>query len=168
MGDSTTEVCIILRKFHFTYFKNSRPKTPEELFNLRHAQARNVVERIFGVVKRRWSMFTRAPEYPIETQAMMIAAVGSLHNFLKIHDDSDNADDLNEDDEGGISQREGSGSLGDFIDIEPREVSSEELGIPHVSDEEKARASARRDRIAKKMWEDYVALLATRGEVPNA
>ena len=148
--------------------KNSRPKTPEELFNLRHSQARNVVERIFGVVKHRWSMFTRAPEYPIETQAMMIAAVGALHNFVKIHDDSDNADDLDGDDEGRTGQPEGSRSLGDFIETEPREVSTEELGIPHISDEEKARASARRDRIAKKMWEDYVAWLAARGEVPNA
>jgi hypothetical protein len=39
----------------------------KELFNLRHAQLRNVVERIFGIVKRRWSIFTRAQEYPIET-----------------------------------------------------------------------------------------------------
>ncbi|KAF7318617.1 DDE Tnp4 domain-containing protein [Mycena chlorophos] len=29
-----------------------RPQTREELFNLRHAQARNVIERIFGVIKK--------------------------------------------------------------------------------------------------------------------
>ena len=31
-----------------------RPKTKEELFNLRHASARNVIERIFGVLKCRF------------------------------------------------------------------------------------------------------------------
>lgn len=32
-----------------------RPQNREELYNLRHASARNVVERIFGVVKRRFA-----------------------------------------------------------------------------------------------------------------
>jgi hypothetical protein len=30
------------------------PATPRELYNLRHAVGRNVVERIFGVLKRRF------------------------------------------------------------------------------------------------------------------
>jgi len=33
---------------------NQRPKNPKELFNLRHASLRNAIERIFGVVKRRF------------------------------------------------------------------------------------------------------------------
>ncbi|KAJ7123469.1 hypothetical protein C8R44DRAFT_735117 [Mycena epipterygia] len=102
----------------------------------------------------------------METQAMLIPAIGALHNFLHIHDGSDDAEDLSND-ASNTPQREGSGRLEEFIEVEPREISAEELGW-NISDEERARASARRDRIAKQMWDDYVALLADRGEVPNA
>ncbi len=30
-----------------------KPKNPKELFNLRHSSLRNVIERIFGVAKKR-------------------------------------------------------------------------------------------------------------------
>jgi hypothetical protein len=66
-----------------------RPKNYKELFNLRHAQARNVVERIFGVVKRRFTLMVAAPEYSIRTQAKMIPAMCTLHNFIRIHDPTD-------------------------------------------------------------------------------
>ncbi len=41
---------------------SEKPQNPKELFNLRHAQLRNVVERIFGVVKKRFPVLTRATE----------------------------------------------------------------------------------------------------------
>jgi hypothetical protein len=137
----------------------------EELFNLRHSQARNIVEQIFGVMKRRWGLFSCAPEYPIDTQAMMIPAIGALHNFVRIHDASDDAVDLStESDAPGPIQRED--SMQDFIEMQPREISPEELGM-EISAEERVRATNRRDAIAQKMWEDYVAVLAERGMVPS-
>lgn len=39
-----------------------KPTNREELFNLRHSSLRNVVERIFGVTKRRFRIFKIAPE----------------------------------------------------------------------------------------------------------
>src|SRR4051812_2213519 len=33
-----------------------RPKTDKELYNLRHARARNVVERTFGLWKKKWTI----------------------------------------------------------------------------------------------------------------
>jgi hypothetical protein len=146
-----------------------RPKNREELFNLRHAQARNIVERIFGIVKRRWAVFSRAPEYPVETQAKLVPAIAALHNFLRVHDSDDNALDLGSTGEAtsqGSMQREGSGSLEDFFNYEPREISPEELGIS-ITAAERARASARRDRIAQRMWEDYLVVLRERGRVPD-
>jgi hypothetical protein len=143
-----------------------RPKTPEELFNLRHAQARNIVERIFGILKRRWALFNRAPEYPIQTQAMLVAAIAALHNFIRIHDGEDNADSLGPESDG--SQRVGaeSSSLDAFVDLEPREIAPEELGM-YISEEEKVRAAARRDRIKDQMWADYVEYLAAHPEIRN-
>ena len=37
--------------------------TKEELFNLWHAQLRNVIERIFGVLKKRFQILQGAPQY---------------------------------------------------------------------------------------------------------
>lgn len=139
------------RKFSHLH---SRPTTPEELFNLRHSQARNCVERIFGITKRRFGVFSHAPEYPIETQAKLVPAIAALHNFLRIHDRTDEASDLGQNSLG----REHSGSIDGFVDspVEPREVTPEELGM-HITEAERHRASARRDRIAQQMWADYVA-----------
>jgi hypothetical protein len=70
---------------------HSRPTTLEELFNLHHSQARNCVERIFGIIKRQFGVFSHAPEYPIETQAKLVPAITALHNFFCIHDCTDEA-----------------------------------------------------------------------------
>ena len=53
---------------------NQRPRNAKELYNLRHAQQRNAVERIFGVLKKRFPVLNIQPEYPIKTQ------VSSEHN----------------------------------------------------------------------------------------
>jgi hypothetical protein len=55
------------------------------LFNLRHAQLRNVIEHIFGVTKRRFRVLTSRPEIGYHQQALMVGAAAALHNFLRIH-----------------------------------------------------------------------------------
>jgi hypothetical protein len=45
-----------------------RPQTKEELFNLRHAQLRNVIERILGVVKERFRILSTPMEFDFKTQ----------------------------------------------------------------------------------------------------
>jgi hypothetical protein len=47
---------------------NQRPANAKELYNLRHAQLRNVVERIFGVLKKRFPVLRTFMEYPFDTQ----------------------------------------------------------------------------------------------------
>jgi DDE superfamily endonuclease len=66
-----------------------RPLDYKELFNLRHSQARNVIERVFGVVKRHFRIFGIGPEYSLETQTLLISAICVLHNFIRIHDPND-------------------------------------------------------------------------------
>ncbi|KAF7371821.1 putative nuclease HARBI1-like protein [Mycena venus] len=114
--------CVMYSSLHTGVFgtisKNGAlPKTPQELFNLRHSQARNVIERIFGIAKRRFAIFDATPEYPIETQAMLVPAVAAvaLHNFIRIHDVTDEACDFGEN----TLHREGSGSLHNFTSEEP-------------------------------------------------
>ncbi|KAJ7195093.1 hypothetical protein GGX14DRAFT_336261, partial [Mycena pura] len=114
----------------------------------------------FGIIKRRWKVFSGAPEYPIEAQAMLVSAIAALHNFIRVHDGEDEALDL--DGQGTAAHAGGSPSLRredsaqGFVGPEPREITPQELGRD-ISPEEAARASHRRDTIAEQMWVDYLA-----------
>ncbi|XP_042034238.1 putative nuclease HARBI1 [Salvia splendens] len=59
------------------------PQTPEELFNLRHSKARNVIERSFAVLKMRWGILRSASFYPIDVQTGLIIACFLLHNYIR-------------------------------------------------------------------------------------
>lgn len=59
-----------------------RPMNKKELFNLCHSSLCNVVERIFGVIKRHFQIFKSTPEYHFNTQINLIFAVIALHNFI--------------------------------------------------------------------------------------
>ena len=58
------------------------PTTRKELYNKRHAGIRSVVERAFGLIKRKWRIVRKeALEYGIQKQVQMIYAVTGLWNF---------------------------------------------------------------------------------------
>src|ERR1700716_1871721 len=63
---------------------NQRPENAKELFNLRHSSLRNVIERIFGVLKRQWQILGgNGCEYSIESQIDLFCALIGLYNFGK-------------------------------------------------------------------------------------
>ena len=134
-----------------------RPQDYEELFNLRHAQARNVVERIFGVFKRRFALMEAAPEYSTKAQARFIPALAGIHNFIRIHDPSDRTLQRWRREEPTMRDTDSSTAA-----VEIREIQPEELGF-EVTREERDRAAGHRDRIAKQMWDDYRRELQMRG-----
>jgi DDE superfamily endonuclease len=113
-----------------------KPKNPKELFNLRHASLRNVVERTFGVLKGRFVILQKAPrQYIIRTQIKLVYALTALHNFMNTH---------GHDPESEIA----------VVD----EEDPEEQGDNDVSETEvDTGMSARRDEIADLMWRDYVS-----------
>ncbi|XP_009113705.2 putative nuclease HARBI1 [Brassica rapa] len=78
-------------RYHLQEFKGEGrdPKNQNELFNLRHASLRNVIERIFGIFKSRFLIFKSAPPFPFTTQAELVLACAGLHNFLRKHCRSD-------------------------------------------------------------------------------
>lgn len=114
---------------------------------MRHAQARNVIERIFGVVKHRFKLLVVSPEYDLATQAKMVPAICVLHNFIRIHD----VDDLPV-----VSDSQRRAVL--------RDVSADTLGSlgGDISNAEKNRASELRESIAKEMWNSYQLLVTER------
>ncbi|SMR55454.1 unnamed protein product [Zymoseptoria tritici ST99CH_1E4] len=64
-----------------------RPATKEELFNLRHAQLRNCIERIFGIVKKRFEVIANGPRPGTQfiRQKRIVMACFVLYNFILNH-----------------------------------------------------------------------------------
>ncbi|KAL0357631.1 UNVERIFIED_CONTAM: hypothetical protein Scaly_1448800 [Sesamum calycinum] len=59
------------------------PQNIEELFNLKHSSARNVIERTFGLLKVRWGILRSQSFYPIDVQSKIIIAYCLLHNLIR-------------------------------------------------------------------------------------
>jgi hypothetical protein len=119
-----------------------RPANKEELFNLRHASARNVVERIFGVLKQRFRILLLSPEYSMAIQARIPSALCAIHNFIRLHDSNEGPLPGFEGTPGGSATVPGQGAA----DEEAAGIIEEGVG-------------AMRDRIAQAMWDDYQNIL---------
>jgi hypothetical protein len=137
MGSRKNKVFVIIASgFHYLYI-GYRPKNKEELFNLCHASARNVIEHIFGVVKRHFRILLIAPEYSLDIQAQIPAALCAIHNIICTHDVDDIVPEIDLD----------RGNPDDHDHI-ASSAAAEELDHP----------SEIRDRIAQQMWGDYVCI----------
>ena len=63
---------------------NRKLENVKELFNLRYSSLRNVIKRIFGVLKRQWKILRgKGCEYSINIQVDLFYALISLYNFGK-------------------------------------------------------------------------------------
>ena len=122
-----------------------RPANKEELFNLRHASARNIIECIFGILKRRFRILLLAPEYSLEIQARIPAALCTIHNFIRTHDVDENVvePDLGDDEAQNDHDHDHIASAAAAAELNP--------------------PSARQDHIAQQMWDDYVRIHNERG-----
>lgn len=117
----------------------------QELFNLQHASAQNVVEQILGVLKRRFHILLIAPEYSMDIQAQIPVALCAIHNFINAHDP--NKDALEE--------------ISNFFDDG---VGSTDDGrnFTVVGEEGQSEASIKCDQIAQAMWVQYQKVLVDR------
>ena len=68
-----------------SFMSGYRPVNKEELFNLHHTSARNIIKHIFGVLKQHFRILLLAPEYSLEIQAWIPAALCAIHNFICTH-----------------------------------------------------------------------------------
>lgn len=142
-----------LKKVHVTDFALTygiSPANKEELFNLRHSCARNVIERIFGVSKERFRAMLEGCEYPFPAQVKLISAMCLIHNFIRLHDAEELAAEFPEFDEYYIPD-----VLDDEAGGDPTPVSAQNQHHPDSPD-------AWRDSIAEAMWTDYCAKQNTR------
>ena len=70
-----------------------RPQNHKELFNHRHARLRNVIERIFRVVKCCFRVLLIAQEYSPKIQSCLISGAAVIHNIICICDPTDTLED---------------------------------------------------------------------------
>ncbi len=127
------------------------PVNAEEIYNLRHAQARNVVERIFGVLKERYDILNNPPNFSMDIQIRIPPALAAMHNFILRYDPDDLEVVLQEMDGDDRRHEDPIPALADGL-----------LATGAITRREETRASAKRDRIATKMWADYQRIVAAR------
>ena len=130
------------------------PLNREELFNLRHASARNVVERIFGILKQQFRILLLPTKFPLDVQARIPAALSALHNFIctrhSDHDDPSESDSDEHDDDGDNQQQ-----------VHDQHVDRSEVE-DNASDVDGRTAKQMQDHIAQSMWDDYQNILMNR------
>lgn len=133
-----------LKEFHPS--AGGRPTSKEELFNLRHASLRNIIERSFGILKKRFKILRDVVDVGSfdDMWSIMYCCV-ALHNFIRLNDSSVDSTLL---EEYLREQNEGRQATEDFTfdTIDP------ELNDASLPEELKAW----RDDIASAMWEDYI------------
>ncbi|KNE95485.1 hypothetical protein PSTG_11197 [Puccinia striiformis f. sp. tritici PST-78] len=116
-----------------------KPANPKELFNLRHASLRNVVERIFGCLKSKFKILTSPSEHNIHSQVQLVYAITMLWNFLRHHNQYEIVPEA------------------DKLDLAHDPESNETINPPicRRTRAENARMVALRTRLADKMWKQY-------------
>ncbi|KAK2644847.1 hypothetical protein Ddye_020042 [Dipteronia dyeriana] len=70
--------------YHLKEYSSHPPQNSQELFNIRHASLSNAIERVFGVLKKRFPIIgsTTEPNYSTNTQSSITLAYCTLHNYL--------------------------------------------------------------------------------------
>ena len=132
-------------RYHLKEYSGRAPENPQELFNLRHASLRNVIERTFGVLKKRFPIIASGTEarYHVDTTSEIVLACYILHNFLMTHFSDDQP----------LDDAELEGTLGDAQSAQ----SSRRYERRERIDDESRRGAEFRNTVAASMWTDYIS-----------
>nr|CAD1844366.1 unnamed protein product [Ananas comosus var. bracteatus] len=88
-------------RYHLSQFEgNTRGRThrsPRDLYNHRHAQLRNIVEKTFGILKKCFKILNHATLFLYKVQCLIGKACCVIHNFIRRHYGADRffTEDLN-------------------------------------------------------------------------
>ena len=81
-------------RYHLSEWREGcAPINYEEYFNMKHASARNVIERCFGLLKMCWAILRSPSYYLIKTQNRIITACCLTHNLIRREMSTDPIDD---------------------------------------------------------------------------
>ncbi|KAI0519970.1 hypothetical protein KFK09_007433 [Dendrobium nobile] len=78
-------------KYHIPDFQRASQsiRGRKEAFNKRHSSLRGVIERSFGVWKKKWVILRDMPTYPFKKQVKIVVATMALHNYIRRHPSRD-------------------------------------------------------------------------------
>jgi hypothetical protein len=151
------------------WYPRLRPRNYKELFNLRHAQLRNIIERAFGVLKKRFAVLRSSMDMSIDDQTATVYCAVAVHNFIRVNDRQEHdrlvQEEANEAAAAMAKQAAASEMAfrvksASFID-DFEDVGDNETELPNDQG-----AAAWRKFIAKAMWVEYVEYLRLRGRSP--
>ncbi|KAK8938373.1 hypothetical protein KSP39_PZI010984 [Platanthera zijinensis] len=74
-------------RYHLPDFaRGNRPISGRrEIFNKAHSSLRSVIERTFGVWKKKWGILRKMPQYTVSKQCVIVVATMTLHNYIRRH-----------------------------------------------------------------------------------
>ncbi|XP_068487124.1 uncharacterized protein [Phaseolus vulgaris] len=124
-------------RYHLKEYSRRGPQNAKELFNHRHSSLRNVIERTFGVLKKRFPIIASGtePHYDVDTMTKIVLACCILHNFLR---GIDNYESLLEEVDNELLEQ----------DVQP--------STTHAREHDYRIRCDIRDAIANEMWQDYM------------
>ena len=90
-GYASTDLCMIPYQSVRYHLKEQaqaacRPEDKYKLFNLRHAMARNVIERVFEALKKKFKILNIPLAFPITIQTDIVLAITALWNFIRLYE----------------------------------------------------------------------------------
>ncbi|PKU84043.1 hypothetical protein MA16_Dca010327 [Dendrobium catenatum] len=81
-------------KYHIPDFERGSQlvRGRKETFNKRHSSLRGVIERSFGVWKKKWVILRDMPTYSFKKQIKIVIATMTLHNYIRRHPSREDPD----------------------------------------------------------------------------
>ncbi|CAN6565820.1 unnamed protein product [Malus baccata var. baccata] len=77
-------------RYHLPDFRRgAEPTGHKEVFNHTHSSLRSIIERTFGVWKKKWSILRDMPNYPFNKQVKIVIATMALHNYIRRYSERD-------------------------------------------------------------------------------
>lgn len=124
-------------RYHLREYSGSgnEPRNREELFNLRHSQLRNVIERTIGIWKGRFRILRNCATLSPKVVSVLVYATIAVHNFIRSKCTEDQFADVDIDED----EDDGDNNNHNPVAIQP------------------ADAVNWRDAIAEDMWQDYIS-----------
>ncbi len=125
-------------RYHLKEFGHGhhRPQNHKELFNHRHAVLRNHVERVLGVLKKRFPILHVGTFHQMRNQVKIPAAAAILHNIIKMHHG----------DEEWLEHQPDNIPPANYVDLPNGDDNHQGNNLP---------GNALRDQIAMQMWNDF-------------
>ncbi|XP_020272456.1 putative nuclease HARBI1 [Asparagus officinalis] len=131
-------------RYHLREYRgqNIPPQGSRELFNYLHSSLRNVIERCFGVLKKRFPILRDMPSYSLKKQKYIALACCVIHNVIRMHDSGDSLffEYDNEDLE---------------LEEDDRQAQEQHTIPVNVSPEHLHQMADFRDRLAQRIWTSH-------------